>query len=177
MGLADRRRLRIMSSMVGTALKSGVRLAGVAGLAASSNLAGKQVDLYELAFDAGGSQTAPAYGQSGDVAPALTEWKRLQQSDNWPFADYANFLLAHPLFLLGAYLTVRYKNAVYLMFIGVIGQLSLVDTFAHLHTPLHISLIRITYGLVFGALIGLILIAAWEIVTRSWKRWVPQLSK
>ena len=87
------------------------------------------------------------------------------------------FLFAHPLFLLGAYLSVRYRHAVYLIFIGVIGQLSIVDTFAHLHTPLHISLIRITYGLVFGALIGLVLIAAWEIITRSWKRWVPQLSK
>lgn len=87
------------------------------------------------------------------------------------------FLVAHPLFLLGAYLSVRYKHAVYLIFIGVIGQLSIVDTFAHLHTPLHISLIRISYGLVFGALIGLVLIAAWEIIIRSWKRWVPQLSK
>lgn len=87
------------------------------------------------------------------------------------------FLFAHPVFLLGAYLSVRYRHAVYLIFIGVIGQLSIVDTFAHLHTPLHISLIRITYGLVFGALIGLVLIAAWEIIARSWKRWVPQLSK
>lgn len=87
------------------------------------------------------------------------------------------FLVAHPLFLLGAYLSVRYRHAVYLIFIGVIGQLSIVDTFAHLHTPLHISLIRISYGLVFGALIGLVLIAAWEIIIRSWKRWVPQLSK
>ncbi|NOV04397.1 hypothetical protein GC097_30940 [Paenibacillus sp. LMG 31457] len=87
------------------------------------------------------------------------------------------FLVAHPLFLLGAYLSVRYRHAVYLIFIGVIGQLSIVDTFAHLHTPLHISFIRITYGLVFGAIIGLVLIAAWEIVTRSWKRWVPKLSK
>lgn len=87
------------------------------------------------------------------------------------------FLFAHPLFLLGAYLSVRYRHAVYLIFIGVIGQLSIVDTFAHLHTPLHISLIRITYGLMFGTLIGLVLIAAWEIITRSWKRWVPQSSK
>lgn len=87
------------------------------------------------------------------------------------------FLFAHPVFILGAYLSVRYRHAVYLIFIGVIGQLSIVDTFAHLHTPLHISLIRITYGLVLGALIGLVLIAAWEIITRSWKRWVPQLSK
>ncbi|MDR6883505.1 DUF5693 family protein [Paenibacillus sp. GCM10023248] len=87
------------------------------------------------------------------------------------------FLVAHPLFFLGAYLAVRYKHAVYLIFIGVIGQLSIVDTFAHLHTPLHISLIRISYGIFFGAIIGLILIAAWEIITRSWKRWVPELSK
>lgn len=87
------------------------------------------------------------------------------------------FLVAHPIFVLGAYLSIRYKHAVYLIFIGVIGQLSIVDTFAHLHTPLHISLIRISYGIVFGAIIGLILIAAWEIITRSWKRWVPKLSK
>ncbi|WP_337950985.1 DUF5693 family protein [Paenibacillus sp. HWE-109] len=87
------------------------------------------------------------------------------------------FLFAHPLFLLGAYLSVRYSNAIYVLFIGVMGQLSIVDTFAHLHTPLHISLIRITYGLVFGALIGIVLIIAWEIITRSWKRWVPQWSK
>ncbi|PCD04581.1 lytic transglycosylase [Sphingomonas spermidinifaciens] len=26
----------------------------------------------------------------------IDTWKRLQQSDNWPFSDYANFLLAHP---------------------------------------------------------------------------------
>jgi hypothetical protein len=83
------------------------------------------------------------------------------------------FLLAHPLFLLGAYLSVRYKNAVYLLLFGVIGQLSIVDTFAHLHTPIGISGIRIVYGLLFGTLFGLILIAIWEILTRSWKRWVP----
>jgi hypothetical protein len=85
------------------------------------------------------------------------------------------FLLAHPLFLFGAYLAVRYKNAVYLLLIGVIGQLSIVDTFAHLHTPVHISAIRITYGLLFGTAIGLAVIAIWEILARSWKRWTPPL--
>ncbi|RTE02046.1 DUF5693 family protein [Paenibacillus whitsoniae] len=88
------------------------------------------------------------------------------------------FLVAHPIFVLGGYLAVRYRHAVYLLFIGVVGQLSLVDTFAHLHTPLHISLLRIFYGLVIGAILGLILCAAWEIVARSWKRWAkPQLLK
>ncbi|MCD1260866.1 hypothetical protein B5M42_018855 [Paenibacillus athensensis] len=84
------------------------------------------------------------------------------------------FLLAHPLFLLAGYLCVRYRNAVYLLIVGVIGQLSLVDTFAHLHTPLHISAIRISYGLIFGILIGLVLIAVWEILVRSWKKWTPR---
>lgn len=87
------------------------------------------------------------------------------------------FLLAHPLFLLGAYLAVKYRQAVYLLLAGVIGQLSIVDTFAHLHTPVHISAIRIAYGLGFGIVIGLILIAAWEIASRSWKRWAPLINE
>jgi soluble lytic murein transglycosylase len=85
-----------MSSMLSSALKSGLLLAGVSGLAASSQLAREQIDLYRMAFQNAASQTAPRYGQSSDIAPALVEWKRLQQSDNWPFSDYANFLLAHP---------------------------------------------------------------------------------
>jgi Family of unknown function (DUF5693) len=81
------------------------------------------------------------------------------------------FLFAHPVFLLGAYLAVKYKNAIYLMIIGIIGQSSIVNTFTHLHTPLEVSALRTVYGLVLGLIIGLLLIAAWEIITRSWKRW------
>lgn len=87
------------------------------------------------------------------------------------------FLIAHPLFLLGAYLSYKYRNALILIMIGVIGQASIVDTFAHLHTPLVISSIRVVYGLAFGTLIGLVLIAVWEIVVRSWRRWVPRLNE
>jgi hypothetical protein len=87
------------------------------------------------------------------------------------------FLIAHPLFILGAYLAVKYRNAVLLVLIGVIGQASIVDTFAHLHTPLLISSVRIVYGLAFGILIGIGYIAVWEIVIRSWRRWTPLLLK
>lgn len=85
------------------------------------------------------------------------------------------FLIAHPLFLLGGYLCVKYRSALILLLIGVIGQASIVDTFAHLHTPLQISLTRIVYGVSFGLVIGIALIIVWEIVVRSWKRWVPPL--
>ena len=37
--------------------------------------------------------TAPAVDPFMSV---IDQWKRLQQSDNWPFSDYANFMLVHP---------------------------------------------------------------------------------
>ncbi|OGX68213.1 MAG: hypothetical protein A2189_04455 [Paenibacillus sp. RIFOXYA1_FULL_44_5] len=81
------------------------------------------------------------------------------------------FLIAHPIFILGAYLSLRYRNARYIMIIGVMGQLSIADTFAHLHTPVLISMIRTLYGAVLGGIIGLIAIAGWEIAARGWKKW------
>ncbi|WP_281883091.1 DUF5693 family protein [Paenibacillus sp. YYML68] len=87
------------------------------------------------------------------------------------------FLISHPLFILGAYLSYRYRSALLLMLTGVIGQASVVDTFAHLHTPLVISSIRVVYGLAFGIAIGLVLIVAWEIVRRSWHRWAPRVNE
>nr|WP_309123151.1 DUF5693 family protein [Paenibacillus sp.] len=87
------------------------------------------------------------------------------------------FLLAHPLFVLGVYLaaTTRRKLGLFLIAVGSIGQLSIVDTFAHLHTPLVISLIRVFYGLAFGLVIGLILIAIWRLLERGWSRWARWL--
>ena len=79
-----------MSSMVGTVLKGALLFASVSGLAASS-----QVTPAMLAA-LGGGLVPQAQAQYDPVSTALVDWKRLQQSDNYPFADYANFLLAHP---------------------------------------------------------------------------------
>ncbi len=83
------------------------------------------------------------------------------------------FLIGHPLLLLLFY--TGYRNARYLVLVllAAIGQISAVMTFAHLHTPLEISLIRVFNGLWLGALIGLVLIAAWclfERITASARR-------
>lgn len=86
------------------------------------------------------------------------------------------FLISHPIFILGAYLSYKYRSALLLILAGVIGQASVVDTFAHLHTPLMISSIRVVYGLAFGTLVGIGLIASWEIAVRSWRRWAPRLN-
>ncbi|HZG87368.1 DUF5693 family protein [Paenibacillus sp.] len=83
------------------------------------------------------------------------------------------FLFAHPIFVLGVYLaaSARKRLGMALIALGSIGQLSMVDTFAHLHTPLTISLIRVGYGLLFGLLIGLVLIAVWKLFEKGWARW------
>jgi len=67
------------------------------------------------------------------------------------------FLIGHPLFIATLYFYHRYRNksTLFLLVGGVIGQMSMVSTFTHLHTPLIISLIRTGYGIGFGLLIGL----------------------
>jgi len=86
----------MMSSMLGSVIKSGVLLAGVSGVAASSLLSQEQIQSVTGALQSAVSPVQPAFAQADPLATALTEWKRLQQSDNWPFFDYANFMLAHP---------------------------------------------------------------------------------
>jgi hypothetical protein len=43
-----------------------------------------------------------------------------------------------------------------------IGIGDVIDTFSHLHTPLLISIVRVIYGLVIGAIIGAVAIAIYR---------------
>lgn len=82
------------------------------------------------------------------------------------------FLIGNPILILGIYLALKQRlNALYLVLIGVIGQASFIGSFTHLHTPLQISMLRGIYGMVFGALIAVVLIVLWEICSRGWKKW------
>ncbi|BFH65587.1 DUF5693 family protein [Paenibacillus azoreducens] len=86
-------------------------------------------------------------------------------------------IIAHPLFLLGLFLSVKYRNAIYVMIFAVIGQLSMVDTFAHIHSPMKISLARDLLGLGIGFILGLIAIGVWQIAEGCWKKWSPRLRR
>ncbi len=86
----------MMSSMLATLLKNALLVAGVSGVAATSQLTQEQVQWYRTQLESGVPGETPGYIQSNSLAEALVEWKRLQQSDNYPFTDYANFLLLHP---------------------------------------------------------------------------------
>jgi soluble lytic murein transglycosylase len=82
--------------MLASVMKSGLLLVGVSGLAATSQMTQEQLTWYRTALEAGTPRVPPPYIQSDQLSEALNEWRRLQQSDNLPFPDYANFLLLHP---------------------------------------------------------------------------------
>lgn len=67
------------------------------------------------------------------------------------------FMFAHPIML--AILYFGYRRQLWpCVLLGAIGQVSLVNTFEHLHTPIMISLLRTANGLALGLLIGVALV-------------------
>lgn len=74
------------------------------------------------------------------------------------------FLLGHPAFVLALALWFRGRRkwVIPIFLVGVIGQVSILNTFCHAHTPLYLSFIRDISGLVIGAVIGLVLFVILE---------------
>ena len=54
-----------------------------------------------------------------------------------------------------------------MVMVGLIGQISLINTYAHLHTPLMVSILRTANGLWIGILIGVIAILLIEWALRK----------
>ncbi|AZN38548.1 DUF5693 family protein [Paenibacillus albus] len=116
-------------------------------------------------------------GNAGTASSAELMFRNVLENTFGVRPRTKEFLLAHPLFFLGLFLALRYRAAWVLFIVGTIGQLSMVDTFAHIHTPLPISLIRDALGLVLGLLIGLVLIGVWQLGEGVWRRWAPRITQ
>lgn len=110
-------------------------------------------------------------GNAGQVTSLELAFRNFLESTFGVRPRTKEFLLAHPLFVLGLFLSLRYRAAWVLMIVGVLGQLSMVDTFAHIHSPILLSLIRSLLGLGLGLIIGLLLIALWQLGEGAWRRW------
>ncbi|HHU77202.1 MAG TPA: hypothetical protein GXZ24_10005 [Firmicutes bacterium] len=74
------------------------------------------------------------------------------------------FLIGHPLMLVAFYWGLRSRAGIWVALLGMIGQVSLINTFYHLHTPLLISLQRAAGGLILGAALGVVLILGLKII-------------
>lgn len=59
------------------------------------------------------------------------------------------FLFGQPLLMAGFL-----SGSPWLVWLGMVGQVSVINTFMHAHTPVAVSLIRTLYGIVIGGCIG-----------------------
>jgi len=85
---------------------------------------------------------------------------------------FKEFLIGHPALLAGLALLAagRRGPGLVAVTVGTIGQVSVVNTFAHVHTPLWVCALRMSYGLLLGSGGGLAL--AWVMnsaLGRVWK--------
>ena len=65
------------------------------------------------------------------------------------------FLIGHPLMIVLLYFGYNI-NMFPVVMAGIIGQISIMNTYAHIHTPLAVSLLRSGNGLWIGILIGIV---------------------
>jgi len=87
-------------------------------------------------------------------------------------------LIGHPLLVLAfaRAMAGRHRGLWALLTLGTVGQVSMVNTFCHLHTPVLVSVVRSLHGLWFGALAGGLLYGAVELAGRLWKTLGPRLA-
>ncbi|MCK8489076.1 DUF5693 family protein [Paenibacillus sp. MBLB2552] len=116
-------------------------------------------------------------GNAGTLLPGEAAFRSFLENTFGVRPRNKEFLLAHPLFIVGLFAAFRYRWAMFVMIIAVMGQLSMVDTFAHIHTPAVLSLIRDVLGMGLGLVIGLIAVLVWQIIERCWDKWSPRLLK
>jgi hypothetical protein len=79
------------------------------------------------------------------------------------------FLVGHPFLLLLFFTGYRDERYLPLLLIGAVGQVSVVNTYCHVHTPLFISLLRTFHGLWLGILSGILIVFLWRLVARFGK--------
>jgi len=90
-------------------------------------------------------------------------------------------LLGHPAMMLALLMLMRGtpRGLWVALTVGAIGQVSILNSFCHLHTPLTLTLLRVFNGLWVGALAGIILCLVWDLVSRriAPKRRDPSLAE
>jgi hypothetical protein len=79
-------------------------------------------------------------------------------------------LIGHPLLVLALIRAMAGKRRGLwaLLALGTVGQVSMVNTFSHLHTPIAISLARTLHALWLGSLLGVALYFVVELAERLW---------
>ncbi|MGL4345573.1 MAG: DUF5693 family protein [Cellulosilyticaceae bacterium] len=112
-------------------------------------------------------------GNSGSVSSLELQLRQLLDTVLGVRPRTKEFMIGHPIMLTLLYFGYQDKYIPFLV-LGIIGQISLVNTYAHLHTPVVISLIRSGYGLVFGIIGGIVLIYIIKFLYKVINQWIAK---
>jgi hypothetical protein len=103
--------------------------------------------------------------RTGNEAPgAVSEWelraRALLENLMNVRPRTKEFLIGHPVLVVAVAMLMANRRSwlPLLMLLGAIGQVSVVNTFCHLHSPLVVSLLRVAWGAGIGIALGLLLV-------------------
>lgn len=117
-------------------------------------------------------------GNSGQVSSIELVIRHWLESTVGVRPRFKEFMIGHPPLILGLFLALRYRASWMLLIVGTMGQLTMVSTFTHIHSPIMISTVRTLLGLGLGIVIGLMFIAVWIVLEGVWRKWVwPKLQQ
>lgn len=155
-------------------LKTRVETGGTGTLRALASLVrawmNQPIRLWELLVVLGAGLVVWVYlirtGNQGLPVPALEEaFRRLLEENLYARPRTKELLIGHPAIVAAlacwvpyAQSKVRWRRfaAYALMLAGAVGQISILNTFAHAHSALAVSLARTVYGVVFGLVLGVV---------------------
>ena len=112
--------------------------------------------------------------RSDNLAPLVSglelRLRELLEAAFYARPRFKEFLVGHPALLLWGSLRGRPPWDAALLGLSLLGQVSIINSFAHLHTPLLLSLLRTANGLVLGLPLGAIAYSVWRGGERLWLR-------
>lgn len=109
-------------------------------------------------------------GNTGQVSSLELTFRRFLDQILGVRPRTKEFLIGYPL-IITLYHYGYKERYLPILAVAIIGQISLVNTYAHVHTPLLISLIRSGYGIIFGLIIGIILIYTIKLIIKVAEGW------
>lgn len=110
-------------------------------------------------------------GNAGPVSGLELSLRQLQEDILYVRPRTKEFLIGFPFFVLALYAMGKHRNLGMIFLIpGVIGFLSIINTFTHLHIPIGISLLRTFYSVVIGFVVGLVFILIYKALSHYWAK-------
>lgn len=115
-------------------------------------------------------------GNSGSVSDLELAFRQWLENTLYVRPRTKEFLIGFPFFILALYVMgINRKWGSILLVPGVIGFLSIVNTFTHLHIPIAVSVLRTLYSVSLGFVIGLVFILIFKVgyrwVSKAIARW------